>query len=109
MIRRILAGTLVLIFVLTVSLGAAQVKEMRKTAPTPLNSKSAGTVDINSAPETDLVSIGIEKAVAKKIVDGRPYRNKRDLVTRQLLTTDQYNKLKDQLVAKQPKKGKGKQ
>jgi len=61
----------------------AQVKEMPKTPPTPLNAK---TVDINSAAEMDIAAIGIERPIAKKIVEGRPYRNKRDLVTRQLLT-----------------------
>jgi DNA uptake protein ComE-like DNA-binding protein len=61
-------------------------------------------VDINTAPESDIVSVGIDRAVAKKIVEGRPYRNKRDLVTRQLLTKEQYEKLKNSLVAKRPKK-----
>ena len=51
-----------------------------------------------------MVSIGIDRAVAKKIVDGRPWRNKRDLLTKQVLTKEQYEKLKDSLVAKQPKK-----
>jgi DNA uptake protein ComE-like DNA-binding protein len=61
-------------------------------------------VDINTAPEADIVSVGIEKTVAKKIVDGRPYRSKRDLVTRQVLTKEQYEKFKNSLVAKRPKK-----
>jgi hypothetical protein len=42
-------------------------------------------------PKRSWSRIGTDKTVAKKIVDGRPYRNKRDLVTRQLLTADQYN------------------
>ncbi len=58
-------------------------------------------VDINSAPESEITAVGIEKAVAKKIVEGRPYRNKRDLVSRQVLTMEQYNKVKDMIVAKQ--------
>ena len=58
-------------------------------------------LDINSASEEEMVSIGIEKAAAKKIVDARPYRNKTELVSRQLLTKVQYDKLKDSLVAKQ--------
>jgi DNA uptake protein ComE-like DNA-binding protein len=107
MIRRVLSGAIVIALVCTISLAAEQVKEMKKTAPVPINSKSAMAVDINSALEADIVALGIDRAVAKKIIDGRPYRNKRDLVTRQLLTTEQYNKLKDQLVARQPKKGKG--
>ena len=80
---------------------AAQVKELPKTPVRPLNSK---IVDINTAAEADIAAIGIDKAIAKKIVDGRPYRNKRDLVTRQLLSQDQYDKVKNQIIAKQPPK-----
>jgi hypothetical protein len=63
--------------------------------------QSKKQVDINSATEEEMVSIGIEKAAARKIVDARPYRNKAELVSRQLLTKTQYDKLKDSLVAKQ--------
>jgi DNA uptake protein ComE-like DNA-binding protein len=59
-------------------------------------------VDINSATEEELVATGIEKATVKKIIEARPYRNKSELVSRQLLTRAQYDKLKDSLVAKQP-------
>jgi DNA uptake protein ComE-like DNA-binding protein len=58
-------------------------------------------VDINTAPEADIVAVGIDKPAARKIVEGRPWRNKRDLLTRQLLTKEQYEKVKDLLVAKQ--------
>ena len=97
MLRKIFA-CVVLSLVCSAAFGA-QVKEMPKTPVRPLNAK---TVDINSASEVDIVAIGIDRPVAKKIVDGRPYRNKRDLVTRQLLTADQYNRVKDLIVAKQP-------
>src|SRR5207244_1487359 len=63
--------------------------------------QSKKQLDINSATEEEMVSIGIEKAAAKKIVDARPYRNKAELVSRQLLTKVQYDKFKDSLVAKQ--------
>jgi competence protein ComEA len=105
MFRRNMFGILVLALVSSVAFGQA-VKEMPRTPVKPINSSnSSAVVDINTAPEADIVSIGIERAVAKKIVDGRPWRNKRDLVTRQLLTKDQYEKFKNSLVAKQPKKG----
>lgn len=58
-------------------------------------------VDVNSAPEAEIVAVGIDKPTAKKIVEGRPYRNKRELLTRQLLSKEQYEKVKDLLVAKQ--------
>jgi competence protein ComEA len=100
MLRRSFLGIVALAVLGTVAL-AAQVKELPKTPVRPLNAK---IVDINTAAEADIAAIGIEKAIAKKIVDGRPYRNKRDLVTRQLLSQEQYDKVKNQIVAKQPPK-----
>ena len=64
--------------------------------------QSKKPVDINSATEEELVATGIEKTTVKKIIEARPYRNKAELVSRQLLTRAQYDKLKDLLVAKQP-------
>ena len=61
-------------------------------------------VDINTASEEEMVAIGIEKAAARKIVEARPYRNKTELVSKQLLTRVQYDKLKDLLIARQPPK-----
>jgi competence protein ComEA len=104
MLRRTMAGAIALALVCTFSLYAAQIKEMPKNPPKSASPKPA-IVDINSAPEPDIVALGVDRAVAKKIVDARPFRNKRELVTRKLLTPEQYDKLKDQLVAKQPKKG----
>jgi competence protein ComEA len=100
MLRRSFLGIVALAVLGTASL-PAQVKELPKTPVRPLNVK---IVDINTAPEADIAAVGIDKAIAKKIVDGRPYRNKRDLLTRQLLSQDQYDKVKDQIVAKQPPK-----
>jgi competence protein ComEA len=100
MLRRSLLGIVALAVLWTVTLNA-QVKEMPKTPVRPLNAK---IIDINTASEADIAAVGIDRAVAKKIVDGRPYRNKRDLVTRQLLSQDQYDKVKNSIVAKQPPK-----
>jgi DNA uptake protein ComE-like DNA-binding protein len=59
-------------------------------------------VDINSASEEEIVAVGIDKAAAKKIIESRPYRNKSELVSRQLLTRPQYDKVKDFIIARQP-------
>ena len=110
MLRRIVAAVFVFALAFTVSLSAAQVRDMKKTSPVPLNSSSrapANAVDINTATETDLIAIGIDRPVAKKIIDSRPFRNKRDLVAKQLLTAEQYDKLKDKIVARRAKKNKG--
>jgi competence protein ComEA len=100
MLFRHVVGIVVLALAWTIALGA-QVKEMPRTPTKPINEPKV--VDINAAPESDIVAIGIDRAIAKKIVEGRPYRNKRDLVTRQLLTKEQYEKVKDSIVAKRPK------
>ena len=50
--------------------------------------QSKKQIDINSATEEEMVAIGIEKAAAKKIIEARPYRNKSELVSKQLLTRE---------------------
>jgi len=87
MTRKRIAGFLLIVFALAISsMAIAQAKKQ---------------VDINSATEEEMVAIGIEKAAAKKIIEARPYRNKTELVSKQLLTRTQYDKLKDLIVAKQ--------
>jgi len=71
-----------------------------KTTPLP----KLKPIDINTAAEDDFVLVGIDRAAAKKIVQARPFRSKADLVSKQLLTKEQYDKVKDMLVAKQPPK-----
>jgi len=108
MLRRNLVAIAVLALLGTVALGSqmalgAQVKEMPRTPAKSINPPPS-IVDINAATEAEIASVGIERAVAKKIIEGRPWRNKRDLLTKQLLSKEQYEKLKDSLIAKQPKK-----
>ena len=103
MLRRNIVGIVVLALVCTVTLGA-QIKEMPRTPVKPINAPKA--VDINSAAESEIIAVGIAGPVAKKIIDGRPYRSKRDLVTRQLLTPEQYDKFKDSLIARRAKNSK---
>ena len=66
---------------------------------------SAAPLDINTATPDQLKAIpGIGDAYSKRIVDGRPYTAKNQLVTRGILPQGVYDKIKDQIVASHPKK-----
>jgi DNA uptake protein ComE-like DNA-binding protein len=59
-------------------------------------------IDINSASEDTLKTVpGIGDAYAKKIVAGRPYKGKNELVSKRVLPQGVYNKVKDRLIARQ--------
>ncbi len=103
MLRRNVFG-IVTAALLSAATLVAQIKEMPRTPIKPINESKV--VDINTGTETDFVNLGFDRTLAKKIVDGRPYRTKRDLVTRQVLTKDQYDKFKASLVARRPSTAK---
>jgi DNA uptake protein ComE-like DNA-binding protein len=66
-----------------------------------LAAPSAALVDINRATAGDLEALpGIGKALAAKIIGGRPYANKQQLVQRGILTPAVYDTVKDRLIAK---------
>jgi competence protein ComEA len=72
---------------------------------TPAATTPAGKIDINTATADQLKAFpGIGEAYSKRIIDGRPYANKNQLVSKGVLPSATYNKIKDQIIATQPKK-----
>jgi len=63
--------------------------------------REKGPVNINKASEEDLQSLpGIDAPAARRIVDGRPYDSGGELVKKHLISSEEYNRIADKIVAR---------
>jgi len=102
---------IVILMVLGLSLTALGQGASAKPAPAAAPQAGKATpaaagekLDINTATKDQLAALpGIGPVTAQKIIDGRPYRAKNDLVNRKIVGQAQYEKIKDQIIAHQVK------
>jgi DNA uptake protein ComE-like DNA-binding protein len=104
--RKLMAQIAVLVFALSLVSGmaSAQAKPASSAAPAAAAKTAAEKLDINTATKDQLKELpGIGDAYSQKIIDGRPYRAKNELVQKKIVPQATYDKVKDMIIAKQPK------
>ncbi len=103
--RILIALAITLVFTLT---SAAQtpkkgdVKKGAAIAQQAATQKAGDLIDINTATADQLKAIpGIGDAYSARIIKGRPYKAKNELVQKNILPQGVYDKIKDRIIAKQ--------
>lgn len=92
---------LVAVLGMSMAIVQAQTKSSAQAKPAA-SAAAADLLDINSATKDQLDALpGIGEKYAQKIIDGRPYAKKTDLVRKKIIPQATYNKIAGLIIAKQ--------
>ena len=79
---------------------ASKTKEAAGDVKSGVTGKNSAKIDINTATAEQLDALpGVGPATAEKIIAGRPYTAKNDLVRRSIVSQSTYDGMKDQIIA----------
>jgi competence protein ComEA len=96
-----LSTALLLVLMLAPSANAQAKKAPAKPAAATIQ-PAAGLMDLNTATKEQLMTLtGIGDAYAAKIIAGRPYKAKNELVTKKIVPEATYKKIAGKVIAKQ--------
>jgi competence protein ComEA len=103
MTKKFVTRILVALFALSLISAMAGAQAAQKPAKaTTAAAANADLLDINSATKEQLEALpGIGAAYSQKIIDGRPYAKKTDLLRKKVVPQATYTKIKDKIIAKQ--------
>ena len=102
LIERILVALFAVALMSGMAVSQTATKPQKSATPAASAAKT-DLVDINSASKEQLDALpGIGEKYSQKIIDGRPYAKKTDLVKKKIIPKGTYDKIQSMIIAKQP-------